>query len=237
MFEDSTFESAGKIHTRSRGWMIATFAFKSAILVALIFIPLIYPEALPKFANIMLMTAPAPPPPEVKPIPRPEHATVVPSQFSDDGSIHAPSVIPKGVIIATGPEVTEGPTLIGTGSEWGDTASLDNPFGGHGAHPNVRPAPRTTQHVSTGVMMGYLIFKAVPTYPAIARAVHLGGRVVLQATISKNGAIENLHVLSGPAMLQQAAIDAVQQWRYRPYLLNGDPVEVETTVNVDFTLN
>jgi len=237
MFEDSTFESAGKIHTRSRGWMIATFAFNSAILVALIFIPLIYPEALPKFANIMLMTAPAPPPPEVKPIPRPEHATVVPSQFSDDGSIHAPSVIPKGWTVSSGPEVTQSQIWVGMGPDWGGSGSPDGVFKGHGMHPDVRPAAKTTQHVSTGVMMGYLIFKAVPTYPAIARAVHLGGRVVLQATISKNGAIENLHVLSGPAMLQQAAIDAVQQWRYRPYLLNGDPVEVETTVNVDFTLN
>jgi protein TonB len=60
--------------------------------------------------------------------------------------------------------------------------------------------------------------------------------VVLQATISKTGAIEGLHVVSGPAMLQGAAVDAVRTWRYRPYLLSGEPVEVETTVNVIFTL-
>jgi protein TonB len=59
---------------------------------------------------------------------------------------------------------------------------------------------------------------------------------VLQATISKTGTIEGLHVVSGPAMLTSAAMDAVRSWRYRPYLLNGDPVEVETTVNVIFTL-
>jgi protein TonB len=59
---------------------------------------------------------------------------------------------------------------------------------------------------------------------------------VLQATISKTGLIENLRVISGPAMLQQAALDAVKTWRYRPYLLNNEPVEVETTVNVIFTL-
>ena len=62
------------------------------------------------------------------------------------------------------------------------------------------------------------------------------GTVVLQATISKTGTIEDLHVVSGPAMLQQAAMDAVRTWRYRPYLLNNEPVEVETTVNVIFTL-
>jgi len=60
--------------------------------------------------------------------------------------------------------------------------------------------------------------------------------VVLQATISKSGGIENLRVVSGPPMLQQAALDAVRAWRYKPYLLNGDPVEVETTVNVVFNL-
>jgi protein TonB len=60
--------------------------------------------------------------------------------------------------------------------------------------------------------------------------------VVLQATISKAGTIENLRVAGGPAMLQQAALDAVKTWRYRPYLLNGQPVEVETTINVIFTL-
>jgi len=81
-----------------------------------------------------------------------------------------------------------------------------------------------------------LLQKTVPLYPPIAKAARVSGTVVLQATISKTGTIENLRVISGPAMLQQAAMDAVKSWRYRPYLLNGDPVEVETTVNVVFTL-
>jgi protein TonB len=76
----------------------------------------------------------------------------------------------------------------------------------------------------------------IPVYPPLPRAVHLQGTVVLQATISRGGTIENLRVMSGPAMLQQAALDAVEQWHYRPYLLNGQPVEVETTVNVIFKL-
>ena len=78
--------------------------------------------------------------------------------------------------------------------------------------------------------------KTQPVYPPIAKAARVSGTVVLQATISKTGTIENLHVVSGPAMLQQAALDAVKSWRYRPYLLNSEPVEVETTVNVIFTL-
>ena len=85
-------------------------------------------------------------------------------------------------------------------------------------------------------MAGNLLDKTVPQYPAIAKAARIQGTVVLQATISKTGAIQNLRVISGPPMLQQAALDAVRSWRYKPYLLNGDPVEVETTVNVVFNL-
>jgi periplasmic protein TonB len=82
-----------------------------------------------------------------------------------------------------------------------------------------------------------LIQKTVPVYPAIAKAARVQGTVVLQATISKSGEITNLRVISGPALLQQSAMDAVRSWRYRPYLLNNDPVEVDTTVNVIFTLD
>jgi protein TonB len=86
------------------------------------------------------------------------------------------------------------------------------------------------------VVEGLLISKNIPVYPRIAVAMHAEGTVVLQATISKAGTIENLRVVSGPPVLQQSAIDAVKTWRYRPYLLGGEPVEVETTVNVIFTL-
>jgi protein TonB len=73
-----------------------------------------------------------------------------------------------------------------------------------------------------------------PIYPAAAIKNHVSGTVVLQATISTRGNVEALRVISGPATLQQAALDAVRQWTYRPYLLNGAPVEVETTINVVF---
>jgi protein TonB len=90
--------------------------------------------------------------------------------------------------------------------------------------------------ISSGVATGLLLQKVQPVYPAIAKAARVSGTVVLQATISKTGTIENLRVVSGPAMLQQAAMDAVRNWRYKPYLLNGDPVEVDTQVNVIFSL-
>ena len=90
--------------------------------------------------------------------------------------------------------------------------------------------------VSSGVMNGYLLDKTIPQYPAIARTTRTQGTVVVQATISKAGLIENLRVISGPPLLQQAALDAVRSWRYKPYLLNGAPVEVETTINIVFSL-
>jgi protein TonB len=102
--------------------------------------------------------------------------------------------------------------------------------------PKVKAAPVKKLTISSGVMQGMLLQKTPPNYPPIAKAARVSGTVVLQATISKTGAIENMRVLSGPAMLQQAAMDAVRSWRYRPYLLNNEPVEVETTVNVIFTL-
>ena len=108
-------------------------------------------------------------------------------------------------------------------------------FGGSGG-PKVQAAVQKKVNISAGVAVGMLLQKTQPVYPPIAKAARVSGTVVLQATISKTGAIENLRVVSGPAMLQQAALDAVKSWRYRPYLLNNEPVEVETTVNVIFTL-
>lgn len=76
-----------------------------------------------------------------------------------------------------------------------------------------------------------------PVYPAIAKAARIEGTVVLRAIISRDGSIQNLQVVSGPPLLAPAAVDAVRQWRYRPYLLNGEPVEVETTVQVIFQIS
>jgi len=83
---------------------------------------------------------------------------------------------------------------------------------------------------------GDLIRKVQPTYPPTARTARIQGPVVLQAVISKQGTIENLKVVTGHPLLAPAAIDAVRQWRYRPYILNNDPVEVETQITVNFSL-
>jgi bla regulator protein blaR1 len=90
--------------------------------------------------------------------------------------------------------------------------------------------------VSAAVMDGNLVNKVLPVYPADAKKARIQGTVVLQAVVGKDGNVENLRVLSGPSQLQQSALDAVRQWTYKPFLLNGDPIEVKTTVNVNFSL-
>jgi TonB family protein len=91
--------------------------------------------------------------------------------------------------------------------------------------------------VPASTSQGLLVSKVQPTYPALARQARVQGTVVLQALIGKDGAVQSLTVTSGHPMLIQAALDAVKQWRYRPYLLNGEPVLVQTTINVNFQLS
>jgi len=98
------------------------------------------------------------------------------------------------------------------------------------------PAPKGPISISTGVAAGQLLRPIQPIYPAIAKAARMEGTVVIEATISRQGTIENLQVLEGPPMLRQAAIDAVAAAKYRPFLLNGEPVEVQTSIHVVFSL-
>src|SRR5437016_11268136 len=105
--------------------------------------------------------------------------------------------------------------------------------------PVAVPKVATPQRVrvSQGVSQGLLVRKVQPNYPPLARQARIQGSVLLQAEISKDGSIQNLRLISGHPMLAPAAIEAVKQWKYKPYLLNGEPVEVETTVQVNFTLS
>ncbi len=103
--------------------------------------------------------------------------------------------------------------------------------------PKLQPVIPQRVRVSQGVTTGLLIHKVQPVYPPIAKAARVQGEVQLKAIISKEGTIEDLQLVSGHPMLVPPAIEAVKQWRYRPYLLNGQPVEVETTITVIFTLN
>jgi protein TonB len=230
MFEDAIFESTGSIHTHSRDWMIATFALNGAVLLTLILIPLVYPEALPQQALQMRLLPPQLPPTQVPKV----------GVHVLQGSSDALPVVNFAAPVMPRP-----------------SASSDNPFPGadHLLSMNIGPSvptpgifgdqsfARVTHsdvqgpvRVSSGLMDGIVVRRVMPVYPSLAKAAGIEGTVVLQAAISKSGTIENLRVISGSAMLQQAAMDAVKGWRYKPFLLNGEPVEVETTVNVVFSL-
>ena len=102
--------------------------------------------------------------------------------------------------------------------------------------PKLQPVVPQRIRISQGVTSGLLIHKTEPSYPALARSARIQGNVVLRAIIDKAGNIQDLQLVSGHPMLVPAAIEAVKQWRYRPYLLNGQPVEVDTTITVIFTL-
>jgi len=117
----------------------------------------------------------------------------------------------------------------------GSSSANASMFNGH-SHPNVKVAASKPVAISSGVATGMLVQHTPPEYPPLAKTAHVAGTVELHATISTDGTIKDLHAVSGPVMLRQAALDAVRNWRYKPYRLNNEPVEVETTINVVFTL-
>jgi protein TonB len=235
MFEDSTFESTGRIRARSCRWMIAATIFNGAILLALILIPLIYPEALPRQTIAFLMQAP-PPPPSAPPTPRqPAHPASGPAVAVED-PFTAPRRIPITITMVNDP----GPapyTPVGLPDSGSSIPSgIGDVFRPQPAPRVVHPTPSAPVPIPSRVASSTVLYKVVPVYPPIAKAAGVEGTVALEAIISKQGTIENLRVVSGPAMLQQSALNAVSAWRYRPFLLNGEPVAVETTVNVIFSL-
>jgi protein TonB len=236
MFESSLMES-GKTHpARSKYWPFISLLVNGTGMIALIAWPLLHPEALPRQMIATLMVAPSPPPMPPRTEPAPKVQTK--SEILNAG-LQAPSRIPTQIKAAN--ESPMPPSLqpyaidsLSDGQPRGIGNILDST--GTGAPIIVKQAPTKPLSISSGVMAGNLLSRTLPQYPAISRVARIQGTVVLQATISKTGSIENLRVISGPPMLRQAAIDAVQTWRYKPYLLNGEPVEVETTVNVVFNL-
>ena len=164
------------------------------------------------------------------------HVVKVQSEMMNNQLV-APTKIPKDIKQVAEREAPPS-TSFGVAGMEGLGGSSGGVIGGMlgGVKAKVQVAAPKKINISGGVAAGMLLQKTAPNYPPIAKAARVSGTVVLQATISKAGTIENLRVISGPAMLQAAALDAVKSWRYRPYLLNNEPVEVETTVNVIFTL-
>jgi periplasmic protein TonB len=245
MFEDSLLESGGRLKTK-RGVTTALSMVLQVFLVGLlVLIPLLFTEALPKQQLMTFLVAPPPPPP---PPPPPAAAPVkVVKQIQSDinnGQLRTPTKIPEKVQMIK-EEETPPPSMAAGGVVGGVPGGV--PGGQMGgviggiisSTPVAVPKVATPQkvRVSQGVSQGLLIKKVQPPYPPLARQARIHGQVVLQADISKDGTIQNLRLISGHPMLAPSAIEAVKQWRYKPYFLNGEPVEVETQITVIFSLS
>jgi periplasmic protein TonB len=236
MFEDSLVESGGKLKTRRGLTTTLSFVLQIAALGVMILIPLIYTEALPKGQLTTFLVAPPPPPPPPPPAAAVQVHKVV---EVNDQVLRQPTKIPQKVAVIKDEEPPQAAAGVTGGVPGGvPGGSMGGVIGGiiGSARSNMPIAAPDRVRVSSGVASGNLINKVQPQYPPIARTNRIAGTVVLHALISKAGSIENLQVVSGHPMLTQSALEAVRQWKYKPYLLNGEPVEVETTIQVNFNL-
>jgi protein TonB len=245
MFEDSLFDS-GKQHKRRSPWVTAfSFGMQVLLIGVLVLIPILYPEALPRQQFMTFLVAPPPPPPPPPPpAAAPMRVQKVVSEL-DNGQLRTPTVIPKKIAKLQEEDTppSNGGVVGGVvGGVPGGTVGgvLGGVLGGIvSSVPAAVPKMAVPQkiRVSSGVAQGNLIHDVKPPYPPLARQARIQGTVILQAVIGKDGTIQNLRVVSGHPMLAQAALEAVKQWRYKPYFLNGEPVDVDTTINVNFTLS
>jgi periplasmic protein TonB len=239
MFEELVVSSPHPTKTNKPWTVLVSMAFQVVFLLILLLIPLIYTEALPKAMLATLLVAPPPPPPPPPP-PQPTQIIHVKPQvhLMDAGKLVAPKVIPKDVKIIK--EEAE-PDMGGmSGGVVGGVAggSMGGTIGG--VIGSVAPPPPKQQsriRVGGNVTAARVLNRVNPVYPPLARQTRISGTVRLHAIIAKDGTVQQLEVMSGHPLLVQAALDAVRQWRYQPTLLNGEPVEVDTTVDVIFSLN
>ena len=234
---DQLVESTNKKTTHKVWTVWLSAAIQALILGVLILIPLIYTSALPSAMMTTFLVAPPPPPPP----PPPAVKVVVKQQpkFIQQGKLVAPTVIPKKIQMI---KEEAQPDVGMTGGVPGGVpgGSAGGVLGGiiGGAPGGLPPPPKPVERLRIGgnVMQANLIRRVDPIYPQIAKTAHISGTVVLHAIIAKDGTIQELSVVSGPPLLQRAALDAVKQWRYKPTMLNTQPVQVDTTVTVIFNL-
>ncbi|MEI9980157.1 MAG: energy transducer TonB [Edaphobacter sp.] len=215
---------------------VASVALQMAIAAAVIALPLLHPEGLPIHVDtpkVLMPLMPKPPVPVV----------VVERAPSGPASSFAPPSESRPLIFTqtTSTETTTGdlPVLAPIGVGMGERPEMPPGLGiGEGTGPSVsvvtpKPAPL---RISSGLSDGMLIAPIRPVYPAIAKAAGVQGAVVVEAVISKTGTIESLHVVSGPMMLQNSALEAIREARYRPYRLNGEAIEVQISITVNFRM-
>jgi protein TonB len=245
LFSDSLLESAVPEQRRRSLATTFSFAFQCVVIGFLLILPLMFTEALPTQQLLtMLVTAPPPPPP-----PPPAVAQVVKIVQTDvlnTGQLRTPTRIPRKVEMIreeeSPPPAMSGGVVGGIpggipGGQLGGVIGgiISSSANSIAIIPRIEPVKRI--RISQGVTQGMVISKIEPTYPKIALSARVTGVVLVKAIISREGTITELQVIKGHPILVPAAIDAVKQWRYRPYLLNGAPVEVETYISVTFQIS
>ena len=226
-------------------WKRATlplaYIFEALVCGTIVLIPLLYTQELPQTSLMTMLLAPPPPPPPPPP-PAPPAPKVVVHRVSQEDLMKAPTVIPK--TIKEVKDVPQPPQTAGVtggvpgGVPGGTMSGVIGGMIGNAPPPPPPPKPATPKRIRVGgqVEAAKVVFGPQPEYPQIAKMARVQGVVRLAAVISENGTIQDLRLISGPPLLVKAAMDAVSRWRYQPTLLNGDPVQVETEIDVNFTL-
>src|SRR5271166_893480 len=237
MFDDLLESTVVKKKTNKSWTVMISAIVQTTILGILILIPLIYTEALPKAMLSTLLIAPPPPPPPPPP-PTVVKTIVKPvARLITSGKLMQPRAIPKEVAVFKEAELP--PDVINnTGAQGGVFGGIPGQGMVSGPVAPPPPKPAAPQRVKQGgnVTAASILTQTRPLYPPLARQARIQGNVVLHAIIDKEGKVAQLEVISGHPLLVQSALDAVKQWRYKPTLLNGDPVEVDTTIQVTFTM-
>jgi protein TonB len=243
MFSGLLESVAVKQQTR-KGWaFLVSVMAQSLCLMAAFLIPLMYTQALPKmipsgpFITHVTVLTPASPPREIAPR--------QPGRRNLDNVVHEPNFIPPNVPMIQEPPLppeaaSESQSGVSNIFDLFDNISNSPPVPApQPPPPPPPPAPPTApQRIRQGgiVQAAKLIYQPQPIYPVLARQTGIQGAVVLRAVIGDDGNVSELQVISGHPLLVQAALNAVKQWRYQPTMLNGEPVEVETTITVSFVL-
>lgn len=243
MFEDLIVSTKGEKTNTSWAVVVSTLV-QSLLLAILILIPLIYTEALPKTMLTTWIAAPPPPPPPPPPAVAVQRIARPMVKLMHNGQMMAPTIIPKKVEIIhesdTPPDVGGVVGGVPGGVPGGSAGGVLGGIIGGVVGSNLPPPPKAPApvriRVGGNVQQAMLVRQVLPVYPPIAKTAHISGSVILHAIIGKDGTVEHLALISGPPLLVRSAMDAVQQWRYRPTMLNGEPVEVDTTITVVFTL-
>jgi periplasmic protein TonB len=236
MFNELLESSTQKKKTNT-GWSVIVSAIvQIAALSILILIPLIYTQALPKAMLSTLLVAPPPPPP---PPPPPVKAVIKPvARLITSGKLVQPRAIPKEVAVFKEAELP--PDITNNNNNQSGVFGGIPGQGLMAGAPPVAPPPKAAPpaRIKQGgeVTAASIITQTRPVYPPLARQARIQGTVVLHAIIDKEGKVAQLEVVSGHPLLVQSALDAVKQWRYKPTQLNGEPVEVDTTIQVTFTM-